>query len=45
MSGKFLLNSAAFVACRASKILLCVGQLIRIEAKLCFGNIEIACRQ
>ena len=41
MSGEFLLNLVPFIADCASKVLLCIGQFVRVEAKLRFGNVEI----
>jgi hypothetical protein len=39
--GEFLLDPAALVAAGAGKVLLRVGQLIRIQAKLRLGDVQI----
>src|SRR5690348_4796702 len=41
VGGKFLLNPVALITCRASKILLGIGKLVRIKAKLSLGDVEI----
>ena len=41
MRGELLLNRGALIAYRASKIPLRIGQFIRIQAELRFGDREI----